>query len=573
MLNYPSHSILPPLATVDLKQQFRVKELSTYKRHQTFPNRIAFNKESTSKLSMSDQLLFDLFGQGPIVDVPYDCMHFAFEAHAATQPNAIAVEHLGDSITYSELDRQSNRLAVLLSQHGVKTGDHVALFLQRSIPMVVGIMATLKAGASYAPQHVGVAPESHLNYVLEAASIEIILTLSWLQDQVPVPDGCTIIAIDEVMRQPYADEGEFIEPFVPETAVSRDNTCYVIFTSGTTGRPNGVQVTHGNVANLLLTAPGNLGIRPGLKVGQILSIAFDMAAWEILGALSNGATLVIRGKDFMDVVRQVDVVIATPSVLTTFDADQCHNVKTVAVAGEPCPRPLADKWSSFCTFYNSCGPTEVTIVNTAEQHTPSKDVLTIGKPTPNNTVYILNEKMEPCAIGEIGEMWAGGECVSLGYIGNEELTNERYVPDPFLGNGRMMFRTRDMGRWTGTGELEHFGRTDDQVKVRGFRVELDSVSSMLESVDGCKRAVTLKLDNRHLVGFVSPCSVDTDEAKHAVADALPYYAIPKFVLAMPELPMTSRGKIDKRALMKIAVAYDSSITNSQGRSFDEECIC
>ena len=145
-------------------------------------------------------------------------------------------------------------------------------------------------------------------------------------------------------------------------------------------------------------------------------------------------------------------------------------------------RPLADKWSSFCTFYNSCGPTEVTIVNTAEVHTADKEVLSIGRPTPNNTVYILNEKMEPCAIGEIGEMWAGGDCVSLGYIGNEELTNDRYVPDPFLGNGRMMFRTRDLGRWTDTGELEHFGRTDDQVKVRGFRVELDSVSAMLESV-------------------------------------------------------------------------------------------
>jgi non-ribosomal peptide synthetase component F len=304
-----------------------------------------------------------------------------------------------------------------------------------------------------------------------------------------------------------------------------------------------------------------------------LSIAFDMAAWEILGTLANGATLVIRGKDFMDVVKQVDVIIATPSVLTTFDVDQCQNIKTVAVAGEPCPRPLADKWSSVCTFYNSCGPTEVTIVNTAEQHTPSKDLLTIGKPTPNNTVYILDENMEPCPIGEVGEMWAGGDCVSAGYIGNEALTNDRYVPDPFLGNGRLMFRTRDLGRWTETGELEHFGRTDDQVKVRGFRVELDSVSAILETVEGCKRAVTVKLDNRHLVAFVSPCSVDTDEAKHAVADALPYYATPKFVLAMPELPMTSRGKIDKRVLTQIAVAYDKSAENSQENLFVEGCTC
>jgi D-alanine--poly(phosphoribitol) ligase subunit 1 len=573
MLKNLTYSSLPKIVTENLKSKFRARELSTYNRHQTFPNRIAFNQEATSHLSIGDQLLFDLFGQGPIVDVPYECMHFAFEAHAAAQPDAIAVEHLGDSITYGELDRQANRLAARMAQQGVKTGDNVAIFLQRSIPMVVGIMAALKAGASYVPQHVGVAPKAHLEYVLEVASIDVILTLSHLQDQVPVPEGRTLIAVDEFMQEPFADDQEFVEPFVPETAVTRDNICYIIFTSGTTGKPNGVQVTHGNAANLLLTAPGNLGIRPGLKVGQILSIAFDMAVWEILGALSNGATLVIRGKDFMGVVRQVDVVISTPSILATFDADQCHNVKTVAVAGEPCPRPLADKWSSFCTFYNSCGPTEVTIVNTAEQHAPSKEYLTIGKPTPNNTVYILNEKMEPCAIGEIGEMWAGGDCVSAGYIGNEALTNERYVPDPFLGNGRMMFRTRDLGRWTDTGELEHFGRTDDQVKVRGFRVELDSVSTALESAEHCKRAVALKLDSRHLVGFVSPCAVDTDEARQAVADTLPYYATPKFVLAMPELPMTSRGKIDKRILMKVAVAYDLSTLDSQASSFEGVRTC
>jgi acyl-coenzyme A synthetase/AMP-(fatty) acid ligase len=232
----------------------------------------------------------------------------------------------------------------------------------------------------------------------------------------------------------------------------------------------------------------------------------------------------------------------------------------VAVAGEPCPRPLADKWARFCAFYNSCGPTETTIVNTAERHYPWKKDLTIGKPTPNNTVYILNEKMEPCAIGEVGEMWAGGDCVSAGYIGNEPLTAERYVPDPFLGNGRMMFRTRDLGRWTENGELEHFGRTDDQVKIRGFRVELDSVSAALESVPFCKRAATLKLDNRHLVSFVSPGTVDVEAAKQAVTAALPYYCTPKFVLALEELPMTSRGKIDKRLLMKMAIAHDTETT-------------
>ena len=524
--------------------------------------RFNFDKAAVSNLSLLHQVLFEKFGQGPIVDVPFDCMHHAFAAQVAKQSQATAVQHQQQFITYGELDRHANRLATLLAHHGVQTGDNVALFLQRSIPMIVGIMAALKAGASYVPQHVGVAPESHLEYVIETAQTKVILTLSHLQHLIPVPEGHVVIAVDELMRQPFTDD-EFIEGFVPDTAVSPDNTCFIIFTSGTTGNPNGVQVTHRNVGNILLTEPGNLGIRPGMKVGQILSIAFDMAAWEILGTLAHGATLVIRGKDFMETVRQVDVVISTPSILSTFDADQCHNVKVVAVAGEPCPRPLADKWSSFCTFYNSCGPTETTIVNTMQAYQPWLERLTIGKPTPNNTVYVLDENLQPCQIGEVGEMWAGGDCVSAGYIGNEQLTNERYVPDPFLGNGRMMFRTRDLGRWTPDGELEHFGRTDDQVKVRGFRVELDSVSAALESAPHCQRAVTLKLDNRHLVGFVSPLTVDVEAAQTAVAEALPYYCTPKFIIALPELPMTSRGKIDKRALMQIAIEHDNGLQTEQ----------
>ena len=157
-------------------------------------------------------------------------------------------------------------------------------------------------------------------------------------------------------------------------------------------------------------------------------------------------------------------------------------------------------------------------------------------------------------------MWAGGDCVSAGYIGNEELTNERYRPDPFLGNGRMMFRTRDLGRWTPDGDLEHFGRTDDQVKVRGFRVELDSVSAALESAPNCVRAATLKLDSRHLVGFVSPQTVDTELASDAVAADLPYYCVPKFILALEALPLTSRGKIDKRKLLKMAQEHDQQLS-------------
>ena len=527
----------------------------------TIPRQRTLNVErpwSTSTLdllSAEDRVLFRRYGQGPAACVPQVAIHHAFQAEVAARPLAVAVEHLGETITYRELDRQANRLATRLVEQGVRPGDNVALFVQRSIPMVVGILATLKAGAAYVPQDVCIAPEAQLRHVITTASTRVILTQSDRAHLVPVPSDHTCITVDDVMLEPAAAGDDEFRPARPARG---SDGCYVLFTSGTTGTPNGVTVTHRNVCNILLTAPGDLGIRPGWRVGQILNVSFDMAAWEILGSLSHGATLVIRGPDITETVRRVDVVIATPTVLGTVDPTVCDQVKVVAVAGEPCPRPLADRWAGFATFYNACGPTETTIVNTMQRHDPAAIRLSIGRPTPNNTVYVLDEEQRPRPIGETGEMWAGGDCVSAGYLHNAALNAERYAPDPFLGNGRMMFRTRDLGRWTPDGELEHLGRTDDQVKVRGgFRVELDSVSTVLESVPGCRQAVTIKVGD-DLVSFISPADVDPAEATHVVASTLPYYCTPAAVHPLATLPRTSRGKVDKTALLRLADELDQA---------------
>ena len=503
------------------------------------------DRTALANLTVGDQLLFARFGAGPARTPTHALIHRAIEEAAMAHPHAIAVEHEGESLSYQDLERHANALAVLLARHGVVAGDRVAIFLHRSIPMVVGILAVLKAGAAYVPQHVGVAPAAQLRHVSVTANVRVILTLSSLRGMVPDVDGVPCIEIDTVMRAS-------VTALRPRVAMSPSRGCFVLFTSGTTGVPNGVEVTHANVCNLLLTQPGDLGIRPGMRVAQILSIAFDMAAWEILGCLAHGGTLIIRGRSIEEAVRRADVVIATPSILGQLPV--MPHVKVVAVAGEPCPRPLADAWSAFATFYNGCGPTEVTIVNTMQRYDARCERLTIGGPTPNNTVYILDEDLRPLPIGEVGEMWAGGECVSTGYLANDELNADRYRLDPFLGEGRRMFRTRDLGRWTPDGELEHMGRTDDQVKVRGFRVELDSVSRSLEQAPGCTQAVTLKLDSRTLVAFVAPAHVDAGLARAIVADKLPYYAVPAIVVALDAMPLTSRGKIDKRLLLDLAAA-------------------
>ena len=375
-------------------------------------------------LSTVERQLVQLFGQGPRVAVPHIGIHHAFEERAAAEPDAVAVEHLGESMTYRELDRQATRLAARLAAAGVLPGDNVALFLQRSIAMVVGILATLKAGAAYVPQDVVVAPGPQLRHMMDTAATTVVLTRSHQAHLIPVDAGQVVIDVDEVMAEPIEGEPEF----TPSRPVRPADGCYVLFTSGTTGSPNGVTVTHGNLGNILLTEPGDLGMRPGVRVGQLLNISFDMAAWEILGALSHGATLVVRDKDITETARQVHVIIATPTILSTIDPALCGQVEVVAVAGEPCPRQLADRWASFCVFYNSCGPTETTIVNTMRRHDPAAALLTIGRPTPNNTVYVLDEHGVPCAPGEVGEMWAGGDCVSAGYLGNAALTESATGP-------------------------------------------------------------------------------------------------------------------------------------------------
>ncbi|WP_325894815.1 AMP-binding protein [Grimontia sp. NTOU-MAR1] len=414
-----------------------------------------FNLAPLRKLNQQERHRFISYGRGPSGKPSFSTLCLAIEQYAHERPFAIAAIDGRQTISYRELNLEAEKLATLLQRLKVKSGDSVGIFLSRSIPMLIGMLACLKIGANYVPQHAGDTPKAQLSHIVDVARIRIVLTLSKHKHDLPENKGTTHLELDNLLKS-----ADFKSIAISGKRIVKPNdVCFILFTSVTTGRPNGVQVTHRNVANIVMTSPGNLGVKPGMRVGQILSIASDMSAWEIYVALCHGATLLFRSDSIQKTVANSNVIIATPSILKQIDPNDCPEVKTVAVAGEHCEMPLAESWAEICDFYNCYGSTETTIINTAKQFKPG-DNLSIGTPTPNNTVYILNEDLSPCTIGEIGEVWVGGACVTKGYLANAELSQSRYRPDPFLGDGHVMFRTRDLGRWSARGELEHFDRTN-----------------------------------------------------------------------------------------------------------------
>lgn len=490
-------------------------------------------------------------GHGQVLDTPFPTVTAAFYHYATCFPENVAVYDLSGpprELTYRKLAERAQRLAQELRRRGVMPGQRVPLVVKRSLEMIVGIWAILSCGAQYVPLDGGIVPEDTIRRVLTETQGHVVLCLSSTKHRImDLQTDRTIILINEFGSQETGVTGpEYVNHSTP------DGGCYVIYTSGTTGQPKGVDITHKNVTNLVCLPPGNLGIAPGTHVGALLNISFDMAAWEIFACLCNGGTLIIRGSNWEEALQDVHVLICTPTILSKYHPADYPAIRTVATAGEPTTQSLADLWARHATYWNCCGPTETTIVNTMQKHVVG-DQLSIGKPTPNNKVYILDRDGDPVPIGRPGVMWAGGLGVSRGYIGLEDKTAEKYLHDPFSEDGSEMYNTGDIGRWRPDGSIEILGRVDDQVKVKGFRVELDGVTASLASAQGVFRAAAV-LINGEIHGFVCPLDCDVAAITQHVQKQQPYYAVPTHTHVMDELPATANGKINKHELRAVAVA-------------------
>ncbi|MGW3965128.1 Pls/PosA family non-ribosomal peptide synthetase [Amycolatopsis sp. NPDC005003] len=464
-------------------------------------------------------------------------------------------------LTFGDLDTRANRLARHLRARGVHPGDSVGLLLPEPAESYVAMLAVLKAGAAYVPLDAAF-PDDRLAFITGDAGVKLVLTASPLRERF----GTDVLCVDEEAAAIAARPGGRLTP--AERGAPAGDLCYVVYTSGSTGRPKGVPIHHAAIANFVRVAAEVYGLAPGDRVYQGMTIAFDFSVEEIWVPLLSGATLVPRpaggalaGAELQDFLRDTGVtaLCCVPTLLATLE-DDLPDLRFLLVSGEACPEDLVGRWSRpGRRFLNVYGPTETTVSATWTVLHPDRPV-TIGVPLPTYSVVVL-DPAEPRALpaGELGELGIAGIGLARGYLNRPDLTERAFVPD-FLGiednpSGRI-YRTGDLGRLTADGEIEYHGRKDTQVKVRGYRIELTEIESILRQAPGVAQAVVgtyaPEPGRTELVAYYSPrrdaAGVDVGELRRLLRERLPAYMVPAYCERLDRIPMTPSHKADRANL-------------------------
>lgn len=492
-----------------------------------------------------------------------------FEASCDRNPSAVALECDSERLTYQELDERANRLAHHLRGLGIDGGARVAILLQRSVETYVALLAVGKAGAAFVP----IDPESppdRVAYIAQDANVDLLLTSSALVQRTA---GRQVLLVDECAAALAAAPSGRLLPGVGDG--DSDPTAYVIYTSGSSGRPKGVEVAQSSICNFLDVVPGVYDVRPTDRVYQGMTIAFDFAIEEIWPTWSVGATLVagptdsrrlgVELADFLDEAG-ITVLYCVPTLLATIPRD-LPRIRNLLVGGEACPGQLVERWSQpDRRILNTYGPTEATVTATWGELRPGRPV-TIGRPLPTYSVVLLDEQRRAVADGEIGEICIGGPGVARGYVGRPELTEDRFIEHALAPPGSRLYRTGDLGRLTDDGEIEYLGRADAEVKIRGHRVDLGEIESVLLEDPGVAEAVAALVPvtdgpdaPRELAAYLVPHGANSDEGGPAGHEALvqrlcqtlqtrlPGYMVPSFLDVVDALPTMPSGKVDRNRL-------------------------
>lgn len=489
-------------------------------------------------------------------------LNHVFEATADLTPSAVAVECGSVRLTYAQLEFHANQLAHQLTALGSGVGSRVAILLERSPATYVAILGVLKAGAAFVPIDPA-SPADRIAYITEDAGVDLVVTTASF--------GQTLSTLHTNWLELDTQAAEISgQPGTrPDLEIlHKDPAAYVIYTSGSTGRPKGVEVAQSSICNFLDVVPEVYDVQPTDRVYQGMTISFDFSIEEIWPTWAVGATLVagptdsrrLGGElaDFLDDAA-ITVLYCVPTLLATIPRD-LPRLRSVLVGGEACPREIVERWARpGRRILNTYGPTEATVTATWCELLPGRPV-TIGVPLPTYSVVILDEDRYPVADGEVGEICIGGPGVARGYVGRPDLTADRFFPHPFAGPSGRLYRTGDLGRITDDREIEYLGRADSEVKIRGHRVDLGEIESvLLEDPAVASSVVTLATvtGSQHLAAYLvlrtgsarQGGSPELIERLHREAHSrLPDYMVPTFVDIVDELPMMPSGKVDRPRL-------------------------
>ena len=495
------------------------------------------------------------------------CIHELFEEQARSNPNAVAVVFDDRGMTYGELNRKANQLARYLRQQGVGPDVIVGLATERSLEMIVGLLAILKAGGAYMPLDPSY-PHERLLFMIEQANVKLILAQQELLGSLP-PGKAQLISLDYDAGETSSHDDENLS-----RVSDAENLAYVMYTSGSTGQPKGVSITHRNVVRLVKNT--NYAHFDAAAVFlQFAPVTFDAATFEIWGPLLNGAKLVVAAAG-MESLENLGQTIQHYGVTTLWltaglfhqmvdtELDNLQGVRELIAGGDVLSAPHVRKVTKTlrnCRLVNGYGPTENTTFTCCQTLT-SADTgrsVPIGRPIANTQVYVLSDEMEPVPVGVPGELFIGGDGLARGYLHDPAATAEKFRPNPFAtAPGERLYRTGDLVKYRRDGSLEFLGRLDQQVKVRGYRVELGEIEFALAQHGDVRECVVTTEDSaggdKRLIGFVTPnagTAPRPEQLKNFLSQKLPEYLVPSFIVVVDSLPLSANGKVDREALPTI----------------------
>jgi len=503
---------------------------------------------------------------------------------AAATPDAIAVIARDRQLSYRELDECSNRLARHLQGLGVKQDTLVGVAMGRSETLVVSLLAILKAGGAYVPldpSH----PKERLSWVIEDSGMPILLTTEETRARLPLnSERLTVLDAEDLTIAHHLSHAV-------ASGASGGNLAYVIYTSGSTGKPKGVMVENRNVVNFFAGMDRAIGCDPGVWLA-VTSFSFDISVLELLWTLTRGFKVVVHGGEGPAVIadeivrHHVTHLQMTPSLalMLTLDARAfaaLGSLRQLLLGGEAVPASLIRKLRKVFKgeIYNMYGPTETTIWSTTYPVLEAGNSVSIGRPIANTQTYMVDADLNSVPVGDIGELFIGGDGVARGYWNRPDLTADRFLSVPELSEHRL-YRTGDLARYLPDGNIEFLGRADYQIKLRGYRIEPGEIEATLEQCPGVRQAVVVVWENREgdkrLVAYLVAESTGTEAAsalRGMLESKLPDYMIPSNFVFLEALPLTENGKIDRKALLKNpAPSPAGSATGSQPESEIERIL-